>query len=207
MDYFLRLAISIYICCQEFYKSEPLKNILIIGAGKSAIYLIEYLLSEGKQYEWHITLADANLQAAQNRVFGHSNAKAIQFDVANIATLHQLVASHDLVVSMLPAHMHVEVAKACVQFSKHMVTASYVSDTMRSLHNEAKEKGIVLLNECGLDPGIDHASAMKTIDELKEKGAEITSFKSYCGGLVSPESNTNPWGYKFSWNPRNVVLY
>jgi saccharopine dehydrogenase-like NADP-dependent oxidoreductase len=183
-----------------------LKQILIIGAGKSAVYLIEYLLKQGQQYNWQITLADANLKAAEDRIKGMSNGKVIQFDVANIEALHTLVKENYLIVSMLPAHMHGEVAKACVAYGKHMVTASYVSDTMKSLHDEAKSKGVILLNECGLDPGIDHASAMKIIHEIKEKGGEISSFKSYCGGLVSPESNTNPWGYKFSWNPRNVVL-
>jgi saccharopine dehydrogenase-like NADP-dependent oxidoreductase len=183
-----------------------LKNILIIGAGKSAVFLIEYLLKGAQINSWFITLADANLKVAEARIKGNSNGKAMQLDVANIELLNQLIQQQDLVVSMLPAHMHGDVAKACVEFGKHMVTASYVSDTMKSLHEEAKNKGLILLNECGLDPGIDHASAMKIIHEIKAKGGEISSFKSYCGGLVSPESNTNPWGYKFSWNPRNVVL-
>jgi saccharopine dehydrogenase (NADP+, L-glutamate forming) len=107
---------------------------------------------------------------------------------------------------MLPAFMHAEVAKDCVEFGKHIATASYVSADMRALDKEAQQKGLILLNECGLDPGIDHASAMKEINEIKQKGGEIISFKSYCGGLVAPESNDNPWGYKFSWNPRNVIL-
>jgi saccharopine dehydrogenase-like NADP-dependent oxidoreductase len=183
-----------------------LKNILIIGAGKSAVFLIEYLLKEAQINNWRVTLADANLSAAEARIKDNSKGKAIQFDVANIDLLNQLIQQQDLVVSMLPAHMHGDVAKACVAYGKHMVTASYVSDTMKSLHEAAKNKGLILLNECGLDPGIDHASAMKIIHEIKAKGGEISSFKSYCGGLVSPESNTNPWGYKFSWNPRNVVL-
>jgi saccharopine dehydrogenase-like NADP-dependent oxidoreductase len=183
-----------------------LKNILIIGSGKSAVFLIEYLLKEAQINNWQVTLADANLNAAEARIKGNSNGKAVQLDVANIDLLNQLIQQQDLVVSMLPAHMHGDVSKACVAYGKHMVTASYVSDTMKSLHEAAKSKGLILLNECGLDPGIDHASAMKIIHEIKAKGGEISSFKSYCGGLVSPESNTNPWGYKFSWNPRNVVL-
>jgi saccharopine dehydrogenase-like NADP-dependent oxidoreductase len=182
------------------------KHILIIGAGKSATYLIEYLLNQGLEHNWQITLADANLAQAAQRVQSAKNGKAIQFDVNDITALQVLVQNHDIVVSMLPANMHGEVAKACVAHGKHMVTASYVSETMKALHEEAKLKGLVLMNECGLDPGIDHASAMKIMDEIKVKGGTITAFKSYCGGLVSPESNTNPWGYKFSWNPRNVVL-
>ncbi len=183
-----------------------MKHILIIGAGKSATYLIEYLLNQGLEHNWQITLADANLAQAAQRMQSAKNGKAIQFDVNDTSALQILVQNHDIVVSMLPANMHGDVAKACVAYGKHMVTASYVSDVMKSLHDEAKSKGIILLNECGLDPGIDHASAMKIIHEIKAKGGEISSFKSYCGGLVSPESNTNPWGYKFSWNPRNVVL-
>ncbi|MGZ3919383.1 MAG: saccharopine dehydrogenase C-terminal domain-containing protein, partial [Bacteroidia bacterium] len=116
------------------------------------------------------------------------------------------IQQHDFVISMLPAFMHGDVARDCVEYGKHMATASYVSAEMKALHETAKEKGLILLNECGLDPGIDHASAMKVIDEIKEKGGEVVSFKSFCGGLVAPESNDNPWGYKFSWNPRNVVL-
>ncbi len=200
------LLISIYIYCALSLNHRQLKKILIIGAGKSSVFLIEYLLKEGLKQNWHVTVLDANRANAESRILNYKNATALQFDVSDTAALHNLVEQHHIIVSMLPAHMHGDVAKACVSFGKHMVTASYVSDTMRALDEAAKSRGIILLNECGLDPGIDHASAMKIIDELHAKGATINSFKSYCGGLVAPESNTNPWGYKFSWNPRNVVL-
>lgn len=181
-------------------------NILIIGAGRSATSLIDYLLNYSTDLEWKITIADVDKELAEQKAAGHVNAKAIGFDIKNTEARRSLIREHDFVISMLPATMHGDVARDCVEFGKHMATASYVSKEMQSLHDAAKEKNIILLNECGLDPGIDHASGMKLIDEITAKGGEIHSFKSYCGGLVAPESNNNPWGYKFSWNPRNVVL-
>jgi saccharopine dehydrogenase-like NADP-dependent oxidoreductase len=133
-------------------------------------------------------------------------AAAVEFDVNNAQLREELIKNSDFVVSMLPAFMHGDVAKDCVRLGKHIATASYVSQDMKDLDAEAKQKNLILLNECGLDPGIDHASAMKVIHEIQDKGGKITSFKSFCGGLVAPESNDNPWGYKFSWNPRNVIL-
>jgi saccharopine dehydrogenase-like NADP-dependent oxidoreductase len=183
-----------------------MNKILIIGAGRSTSSLISYLLKQADKYKWQITVADNNLQLAQTKTAGSSNAKAISFDVNNATERENVIKEHDLVISMLPAYMHGEVARDCIKFGKHIATASYVSAEMKELDAEAKQKGLLMLNECGLDPGVDHASAMKIIDGLKHKGAEITSFKSYCGGLVAPESNDNPWGYKFSWNPRNVIL-
>ena len=181
-------------------------KILIIGAGRSATALIEYMLKHSSLYNWDITVADMDLNLAQEKIAKYTHATAIQLNIADADTRQKLIKDSDLVISMLPAFMHSNVAKDCVAFGKHMATASYVSADMKALDNEAKQKNILLLNECGLDPGIDHASAMKIIDELKQQGAEIQSFKSYCGGLVAPESNNNPWGYKFSWNPRNVVV-
>lgn len=180
--------------------------ILIIGAGRSTPSLIQYLLQHSAELNLQITVADMNLALAEEKTKGFPNAKAIAFDIANDEQRHALIKANDLIVSMLPAHMHTQVAIDCVHYGKHMATASYVSKDMKALHDEATKKGVLLLNECGLDPGIDHASAMKLIDEIKHQGGEITAFKSYCGGLVAPESNDNPWGYKFSWNPRNVVL-
>lgn len=180
--------------------------ILIIGAGRSTTSLIHYLLQQASVMQLRITVADMNLALAQEKINGFENASAIAFDITNDTQRQTLIQSHDLIVSMLPAHMHTQVAIDCVHYGKHLATASYVSKDMNALHEEASKKGILLLNECGLDPGIDHASAMKIIDEIKSKGGHITSFKSYCGGLVAPESNDNPWGYKFSWNPRNVIL-
>ncbi|MCD6068487.1 MAG: saccharopine dehydrogenase [Bacteroidetes bacterium] len=183
-----------------------MKNILVIGAGRSTVYLIDYLLNNAAAHQWNITVADMDLQLAKSKTGAHPNAKAISFDINNAAQREAEIKNADLVISMLPAFMHGEVAKDCVRFGKHMATASYVSDLMKELDAEAKSKDIILMNEIGLDPGIDHASALKVIDEIHHKGGKIHTFKSFCGGLVAPESNDNPWGYKFSWNPRNVIL-
>lgn len=181
-------------------------KILIIGAGRSTTSLIEYILKQSVALNWQVTVGDIDQTLALEKTAGYANASAIKFDITDAAQRSLVIQHHDLVISMLPAFMHGDVARDCVEFGKHMATASYVSAEMATLNEEAIKKGILLLNECGLDPGIDHASAMKIIDTIKGKGGTITSFKSYCGGLVAPESNDNPWGYKFSWNPRNVVL-
>ena len=183
-----------------------MNKILIIGAGRSATSLIDYLLKNAAVNNWFVTVSDVSLELAQNKIKGFPNCIAKEFDVNNPTERETIIKEHDLIISMLPASMHAEVARDCVKHRKHMATASYVSDEMKKLDAEAKQKGILLLNEIGLDPGIDHASAMKIIDGIHSKGGEITLFKSYCGGLVAPESNDNPWGYKFSWNPRNVVV-
>jgi saccharopine dehydrogenase-like NADP-dependent oxidoreductase len=182
-------------------------RILIIGAGRSSSSLIDYLLNHAKQYNWFITIADANKKSVDSKITSFKDvSEAVEFDVNNVELRQELIKKSDFVVSMLPAFMHGDVARDCVKYGKHIATASYVSSDMKELNDEALQKNIILLNECGLDPGIDHASAMKVIDEIKRKGGKITSFKSFCGGLVAPESNDNPWGYKFSWNPRNVIL-
>lgn len=181
-------------------------KILIIGAGRSATSLIDYLLKNAILYNWHVTIADVDLKLAEEKIANYTNAKAVSFDITNNDRRREIIKQNDFIISMLPAFMHAEVARDCVEFGKHLATASYVSAEMKDLDKEAKKKNIILLNECGLDPGLDHASAIKIIEEIKEKGGEILSFKSYCGGLVAPQSNDNPWGYKFSWNPRNVVL-
>ncbi len=184
-----------------------MSKILIIGAGRSSSSLITYLLTNAGIYNWQITIADANKAAVEARIANYKeHATAVEFDATDAALRESLIAQSDLVISMLPAFMHGDVARDCVKLGKHLATASYVSAEMRELDAEARQKHILLLNECGLDPGIDHASAMKVIDHLKTIGGKITGFKSFCGGLVAPESNDNPWGYKFSWNPRNVVL-
>lgn len=184
-----------------------MSKILIIGAGRSSSSLIDYFLSNAKLYSWHITIADTNKQAVELKISNYQNvATAVAFDVHDVSLRESLIKEADFVVSMLPAMMHGEVARDCVRLGKHIATASYVSQDMKDLDSEAKKKNLLLLNECGLDPGIDHASAMKIIHDIQEKGGKVTGFKSFCGGLVAPESNDNPWGYKFSWNPRNVVL-
>jgi saccharopine dehydrogenase-like NADP-dependent oxidoreductase len=183
-----------------------MKNILIIGAGRSASSLISYLLDHSVKESWNITVGDVSVDLVKQKTNNHPNARAIVFDITNDQQREEEIKRADMVISMLPAVMHMSVARDCVRFRKHLATASYVSKEMAELDAEAKTAGIILMNEVGLDPGIDHASAMKVIDHIHDQGGELTSFKSYCGGLVAPESNDNPWGYKFSWNPRNVVL-
>ena len=183
-----------------------MKNILIVGAGRSSSSLIKYLLEQSHIEGHHITIADLSLEAALKKTKNHPNATAIQLDLFDVEQRRLEIQKADIVVSMLPATFHIEVAKDCITYKKHMVTASYISPEMAALDEAAKENGLIFMNECGLDPGIDHMSAMRILDEIKEKGGKIISFESYCGGLVAPESDDNLWNYKFTWNPRNVVL-
>lgn len=183
-----------------------MRNILIIGAGRSASSLIQYLLNKSDEEHLHVTIGDLSLELAQLKTKNHHNATAIALDIFNEAQRKAEIQKADIVISMLPAHMHIEVAKDCITYKKHMVTASYVSDAMQSLDAAAKENGLVFMNEIGLDPGIDHMSAMKIIDDIREQGGKMILFESFCGGLVAPESDNNLWNYKFTWAPRNVVL-
>jgi len=183
-----------------------MRNILIIGAGRSATSLIKYLLDKSQSENLFITLGDLSLENAQKFVQGHPNAKAILLDVLDETQRQDAIKSSDLVISMLPARFHMEAAKDCIAFSKHLVTASYVNDEMQALDEEAKEKGLVFMNEMGVDPGIDHMSAMQVIDRIRDGGGKMLLFESFTGGLVAPESDDNLWHYKFTWNPRNVVL-
>ena len=183
-----------------------MKNILIIGAGKSSSALIKYLLDKSEEEQLFLTIADIATDNANKLINNHKNAKAIVLDVFNKDNREQNIKKADLVISMLPARFHIDVAKDCIAFNKHMVTASYISDEMKALDKEAKEKGLVFMNEIGLDPGIDHMSAMQVIDRIKDSGAKMLLFESFCGGIVAPESDDNLWNYKFTWNPRNVVL-
>lgn len=183
-----------------------MKSILVIGAGRSASSLISYLLTNAAAEQWQVRVGDMSAELAAQKTAGHPAATAFAFDINNETQREAEISRADLVVSMLPAFMHGSVARDCVRLGKHLVTASYVSDEMRSLDAEARAKGILLLNEIGLDPGLDHLSAMQIIDTIHARGGNVTAFYSYCGGLVAPESNDNPWGYKFSWNPRNVIL-
>lgn len=183
-----------------------MRNILIIGAGKSASYLIKYFLEKSHSENLHITVGDINLESAQKLVGTHENASAIELDVFNQESRQAAIKEAAIVVSMLPARFHIEVARDCVSFGKNMVTASYISDEMRDLDDAVKEKGLVFMNEIGVDPGIDHMSAMEVIDRIRDNGGKMILFESFTGGLVAPESDTNLWNYKFTWNPRNVVL-
>lgn len=183
-----------------------MKTILVIGAGRSSAELIKYLLDKSSDEALFVVVGDISLENAQQRTMGHKNSKAILFDVFNTEQRHEEIQKADLVISMLPARFHIEVAKDCIVYGKHMVTASYVTQEMKALDADAKAKGLVFMNEIGVDPGIDHMSAMQVIDRIRDNGANMLLFESFTGGLVAPESDNNLWNYKFTWNPRNVVL-
>ena len=183
-----------------------MKKILVIGAGRSAVTLIKYLLDHSLENNWQVTVADFSEDLARKAIIGSVNGKAIHFNVMDDTQRVAEISNADIVISMLPASMHFIVAKDCVRLKKDLVTASYISKEIADLDESAKKAGVLLLNEIGVDPGIDHMSAMAVIDDIKEKGGQIISFKSFCGGLVHPDSDNNPWNYKFTWNPRNVVL-
>jgi len=179
-----------------------MQKVVVLGAGKSSGVLIRYLAQRGID----LLVADANQDNVQSKTEGFPHVRTFLGDITHPDTLTSLVKDGDVIVSLLPPHLHVEVAKICLAHQKQLVTASYASEEMLALDGEAQRKGVLILMECGLDPGIDHMSALQLIDRLKAEGARITSFQSYCGGLVAPESDDNPWGYKVTWNPRNVVL-
>ncbi len=183
-----------------------MRKVLIIGAGRSSSSLISYLLEKSGQEALEITVADTSIESAKERVKGYSTAKTLALDVFDAPARRAAVEEADIVVSMLPARFHMEVAHDCLEFGKHMVTASYISKEMKELDAQVKSKNLVFMNEIGLDPGIDHMSAMQVIDRIRDNGAKILLFESFTGGLVAPESDTNLWNYKFTWNPRNVVL-
>lgn len=183
-----------------------MKNLLVIGAGRSATVFIKYILEQARENNFFVTIADANLEQVQRKVNNHPNGRAAWLDASRHNDRRDLIQRHDVVVSLLPPQMHLEVAQDCIVMGKHMVTASYVSKQVFRLGDEARQRALVFMNELGLDPGIDHMSAMQRIHAIQKKGGQITAFYSYTGGLVAPESDNNPWHYKFSWNPRNVVL-
>ena len=183
-----------------------MNNILIIGAGRSSVALINYVLAQAKQYNWFVTVADNDPEVAKHRVAGHPNGRATWLDALKVNDRRDLIARADVVVSLLPAHLHLEVAQDCLKLKKHLITASYISKQLYALGDEARERALIFMGEMGLDPGIDHMSGKQKIDQIKAKGGRLKSFRSYTGGLVAPESDDNPWHYKFSWSPRNVVL-
>jgi saccharopine dehydrogenase-like NADP-dependent oxidoreductase len=183
-----------------------MKSILLFGAGKSATVLIDYLLKNAEKEQWHLMLADANRSMSQEKIGGSVFGTAVTIDITNEEDRKALIMEADIVISLLPPAYHIIVAKDCIAFSKNLLTASYIDESMRSLRDSIEEKDLLFLCEMGLDPGIDHMSAKKMIDEIHEKDGKIDSFISHCGGLVAPESDNNPWHYKISWNPRNVVM-
>ncbi|HRO45980.1 saccharopine dehydrogenase C-terminal domain-containing protein, partial [Agriterribacter sp.] len=183
-----------------------MKKILLFGAGKSATCLIDYLIQQATDNNWQVIVADGNFELAQNKSGGSLYATPVQVDVKDDEQRNTLVEQADIVISMLPPSLHSIVAENCIAAGRHLLTASYVDEAIRKLEPEIKKKGILFICEMGLDPGIDHMSAMQLIHRIHAMGGKIHSFYSHCGGLVAPESDENPWHYKISWNPRNVVL-
>src|SRR5687768_9529797 len=183
-----------------------MKKILLFGAGKSATVLIDYLIREAPGHPWHVTVCDSDLQLARSKTGETPHATVTGVNVTNADERSALITNADIVISLLPPPLHFLVATDCIQHRKPLLTASYIDEKIRSMENEIKEKGLLFLCEMGLDPGIDHMSAMKIVHQIRDKGGKITRFRSHCGGLVAPESDDNPWRYKISWNPRNIVL-
>jgi saccharopine dehydrogenase (NADP+, L-glutamate forming) len=182
---------------------KKMKHVLVLGAGLVARPYVEYML----EHEYHVTVASRTVSKAERLIGDHSNGTALAFDIKEQAKeLPNLIKPANLVVSLLPYIFHVQVAKECIRQKTNMVTTSYVSEEMRALDAKAKKAGIILLNECGVDPGQDHMSAMKIINKAKSSGGQIISFTSFCGGLPAPDANTNPFGYKLSWSPRGVLM-
>lgn len=182
------------------------KHILLFGAGKSATVLIDYLKHVSAENKWLVTVADSNLAATQAKVGEHAFTKAVQVNIEAEAERQALIQQADVVISLLPPTLHYVVALDCVAYGKHLLTASYIDDKIKALAADIQHKNLLFLCEMGLDPGIDHMSAMQLLHRIKAQGGVVTSFLSHCGGLVAPESDDNPWHYKISWNPRNVVL-
>src|SRR5688572_3283143 len=183
-----------------------MQTILVLGAGRSSSALITYLLQQATTHSWKIVVGDVSEEAARQRIGGSTRGQAVLFDINNEES-HTIIQLADVVISLLPAHLHPVVARHCLSLNKHLLTASYVSSEMEAYHKEAVSKNMLLLNECGLDPGIDHMSAMQVINKIKSQGGTMLSFDSFTGGLISPDTDPeNPWRYKFTWNPRNVVM-
>ncbi|MCP4978100.1 MAG: saccharopine dehydrogenase [Maribacter sp.] len=182
-----------------------MKNVLICGAGMSATDLISYMLKHAEEYNWDVTVGDILVETAKMKIGGHPRGKAVYFDCHDDTIMERYIKDADIVISLLPPGMHAAAAKIALQYNAHVVTASYASQEMIDMHEEAKEKGLTFLNELGADPGIDHMNGMRSIDKIRNKGGELLAFTSYCGSLVAPESNDNPWGYKFTWSPMNVI--
>ncbi|MBU0743154.1 saccharopine dehydrogenase NADP-binding domain-containing protein [bacterium] len=179
-----------------------MKEVLVLGAGLVSRPLVVYLLEKG----YRLTCASRTVSKAEALVAGHDNGTALQLDLKDEARLGELIAAADLAISLVPYEFHPLVARLCLEHGKHMVTTSYVSPQMRELDGAARGAGLTFLNEIGVDPGIDHMSAMRIIDDVRARGGKIVSFRSYCGGLPAPEDNDNPFGYKFSWAPRGVLM-
>ena len=182
-----------------------MQTILIAGAGKSSVYLIEYLLTLAPRNKWRIIIADGDGKAIDEKIKGSPNAEKAVIDITDSKEREPLVQRADIIVSLMPAHLHIHLAKDCLKHKKNLITSSYISPEMKEMDEEVKKAGLMFMCEMGLDPGIDHMTASHIIHGIQRVAGVITSFRSYCGGLIAPESNDSPWQYKFSWNPRNVV--
>ncbi len=180
-------------------------TILVAGAGKSSTYLIQYLLSHAAQNKWKVIVADGDANAIAEKTDNSPYAEAAVIDITNIAQREPLVKRADIVISLMPPHLHIHLAKDCLVHKKNLITSSYVSDELKLMKKEVEEAGLMFMCEMGLDPGIDHMTANKIIHSIHRVAGSIYSFKSYCGGLIAPESDNNPWHYKFSWNPKNII--
>lgn len=182
-----------------------MQTILIAGAGKSSIFLIHYLLSQASRHRWRIIVADNDAKAIKEKTNSSPFAEMAVVDITNSDETEPLVEKADLVVSLMPPHLHIKLAHLCLKHRKHLITSSYISPEMKAMHDEVKEAGLMFMCEMGLDPGIDHMTASQIIHSIQRVAGSIISFKSYCGGLIAPEDDNNPWHYKFSWNPKNVI--
>ena len=183
-----------------------MKKILIFGAGKSATELIHYIGSNSEKENWTFIVADAQHELAEKKVSPYPNGKALGIDINQPEQRNAAIQDADIIISLLPPSLHIQVARDCIKWKKNLLTASYIDPSLRDLEKDIQDAGILFLCEMGLDPGIDHMSAMELITRLKEEGNKIDSFISHCGGLIAPESDDNPWHYKISWNPRNIIL-
>lgn len=182
-----------------------MQTILIAGAGKSSIYLIEYLLSQASRNKWKVIVADSDADAINEKISGNSHAEAALMDITKDAQREPLVQRADIVISLMPPHLHIYLAKDCLKHKKHFIMSSYITPELRDMSQAVKDAGLMFMCEMGLDPGLDHMTANSIIHSIQRVAAIITSFKSYCGGLVAPESDNNPWHYKITWNPKNVI--
>ncbi len=183
-----------------------MKKIILFGAGRSARHLVSFLVEGAVLGKWSVVVVDANVLHWLQEYGEMTHVNFVAGDATDGTFRQGLIAHSSLVISMLPAFMHAEVVRDCVNFHVHVFTPSYVSSEVNAMHEIALQEGVLVLNEMGVDPGIDHISAMEIIHRLKDQGAQITSFESYTGGLVAPASDDNLWGYKISWNPRNIIL-
>ena len=183
-----------------------MKTILLLGAGMSSSSLIRYLLVESEKFDWKLNVVDQNTALVLKKIANHPRAEALSFNALDTTERRKNIEEADLVISMLPARFHPDIAKDCIELKTNLITPSYLAPEMKALTEKAVQAGVIIMNEVGVDPGIDHMSAMQIIHKIQGLGAEMVSFKSFCGGLIAPESDNNPWHYKFTWNPRNVVL-